>query len=104
MGLPNQPEPMQLELRGDVVLGRGGDADIDLTPYDAERLGVSRSHAMLRPTASSLFLLDLESTNGTQHNTMPLGPGSARRLEHNDGVALGQLSFVIKIVSGPTHT
>ena len=44
---------------------------------------------------------DLGSTNGTLHNGLPLGPGIARSLKHNDTVTLGRLSFTLKIIDGP---
>src|SRR6185436_11087758 len=63
--------------------------------------GVSRRHALLRPTANHLYIIDLGSTNGTLHNGLPLGPGIARSLKNSDTVTLGRLSFTIRIIDGP---
>src|SRR5574340_1129996 len=45
---------MGLDLYGDVILGRGqsrpGHIVLNLEEYNAQALGVSREHAMLRPT------------------------------------------------------
>jgi hypothetical protein len=98
-------EPLGLDILGDAVLGRGRvgnqPVDLDLDPYGGLEQGVSRRHALLRPTANHLYIIDLGSTNGTMHNGLPLGPGITRSLKHNDSVTLGRLSFNIKIVDGP---
>jgi hypothetical protein len=96
--------PLGLDIVGDVVVGRaGGDTqvDLDLEPYNASQCGVSRRHAMLRPTANGLFVLDLGSTNGTMINAMPVGPGMTRALAHDDTLSFGTLSCIVKIISSP---
>jgi hypothetical protein len=94
-----------LDLYDDVYLGRGkdGDAppDVDLTELDALKMGVSRRHALLRPTATKLFLMDMGSTNGTFLNAMPVGKGMAKQLKSGDTIALGDLAFDIEIISEP---
>ncbi|HEC23420.1 MAG TPA: FHA domain-containing protein [Chloroflexi bacterium] len=100
-------EPLGLEIVGDVVIGRrtGGTEfppDLDLSPYDAARHGVSRRHALLRPTRNNLYLIDLDSTNGTARNAITLGPGVAQALKHNDTIALGSLTFTVKIIEKPS--
>lgn len=51
------------------MLGRGSEAsqtpDLDLDPYGALEKGISQRHALLRPTGHNLYLLDLNSANGT---------------------------------------
>jgi FHA domain-containing protein len=93
--------PIGFDIQGDVVLGRGADADIDFDPYGAARYGVSRRHALLRPTSMHLYLIDLQSTNGTFYNSVPLGRAAARCIAHEDVITLGTLSFAIKIVDSP---
>jgi hypothetical protein len=97
-----------LEIHGDVVLGRAGAAldpnpDFDLSIYDAILHGVSRRHALLRPTEGQLFLIDLNSTNGTQVNAVAQEGGMARALRHNDTLSLGALHLTVKIMhrAGP---
>lgn len=94
-----------IELHDDVVLGRvagsNGPPDFDLSDFDAERYGVSRRHALLRPTVKQLFLIDLDSTNGTQVNAVPQDTNMARALKHNDTLSLGVLHLVIKIMQRP---
>jgi pSer/pThr/pTyr-binding forkhead associated (FHA) protein len=51
---------------------------------------------MLRPSASKLFLIDMQSTNGTRCNSVLVN--GARALSHNDTISLGNLTFEIKII------
>src|SRR5205814_9033262 len=87
-GLSREHGPLGLDILGDVVLGRGlsGDEvpDLDMKPFGAFELGVSRRHAMLRPSRNALYLIDLNSTNGTWHNALRVGSGITRALAHND--------------------
>jgi hypothetical protein len=105
VGLAPAAEPMGLEIVGDTVVGRGRvgtePSDLDLDVYGALEKGVSRRHGMFRPTTNHLYIIDLGSTNGTLHNGIPLGPGVARALKHNDTITLGRFSFTIKIIDGP---
>lgn len=89
---------LRLDIAGDTVLGRGSGSDVELTAYNAEMLGVSRRHALLRPTANHLYLIDLNSTNGTLHNATPVTSGIARPLEDNDVITLGKLIFTVKVL------
>ena len=104
-GLGPGVEPTGLDIIGDAVLGRGRvgsqPADFDFDQFGALEQGVSRRHALLRPTANHLYIIDLGSTNGTLHNGLPLGPGIARSLKNSDTVTLGRLSFTVKIIDGP---
>ena len=104
-GLPTPPITVGLDIHGDVVLGRDAESphnpDIDLSNLDAQKLGVSRRHALLRPTRNKLFLIDLESTNGSYVNAIPVGRGMAQTLKHGDTIALAGLSFSIEIVHSP---
>jgi hypothetical protein len=104
-GLTRDMGPIGLDIMGDVVMGRGSTGedlpDLDLEPYGAFEQGVSRRHAMLRPSRNSLYLIDLNSTNGTWHNALRLGSGITRALAHNDSITLGRLTFTIKVVHQP---
>ncbi|MBN1429632.1 MAG: FHA domain-containing protein [Anaerolineae bacterium] len=104
-GEPSPRLTVGLDIYADVILGRGvggpGSPDIDLTNLDALDLGVSRRHAMIRPTPKRLYLIDLSSTNGSYVNAVPVGRGMAQVLRHGDSVALSRLSFIIEIISSP---
>jgi hypothetical protein len=98
-------EALGIHLLGDVVLGLARPnctgPDLDLANYDAETKGVSRRHAVLRPSQNRLFVIDLQSTNGTLVNMMPVYPGIAKEMRHNDTISLGALSFTVKIIATP---
>jgi hypothetical protein len=96
-GLGPGISPQGLDICGDVVLGRSaGNVDLDFSPYNAVEHGVSRRHAMLRPSSSKLYLIDLNSTNGTRCNSVVVS--GARALHHLDTISLGGLTFQIKII------
>jgi hypothetical protein len=94
-----------LDIYGDTVLGRGPAAvkvhGVDLGPLGGEEACVSRRHAMLRPTSTRLYLIDLNSTNGTLHNSVPVGPGIARAVEDGDIILLGQLGLLVRVIARP---
>jgi hypothetical protein len=100
---PNH-EPIGLEIWDPVIVGRKQEnvnPQVDLTEHDAEGLGVSRRHALLRPTNASLLLTDLRSTNGTFHNLTRLDPGAPQELRDGDIISFGQLNFKIRIIDQP---
>ncbi len=92
-----------LEINDEIHLGRGKNEDdlIDLTPYDAEKLGVSRRHVALRPTSSNLFVVDLGSTNGTRRNGRSIGLNTPYSLADGDILTLGNLELTVHIVRRP---
>ena len=100
-GLGPGIQPVGFDILDDVVIGRGRQADIDLGMFGASNRGVSRRHAMLRPTALHLHLIDLGSTNGTYFNSVRLAYSATRPIGHDDVITLGALSFAIKIVDSP---
>lgn len=96
-----------LEINGDAVLGRefkGQETSelVDLNPYGAGALGVSRRHMMLRPTATNLFIVDLGSTNGTYRNGRSIGSHTPYSLVDGDVITLGKLPLLINIVKRPS--
>lgn len=92
-----------LDINDDVRLGRG-DESLDLVSlslFDAEGLGVSRSHLLLRPTDTHLYVLDTGSTNGTWRNGQSIGLNVPHSLSHGDLLRLGELELVVRIVGYP---
>jgi hypothetical protein len=96
-----------LEIHSDIILGRGATGpqavDVDLANLDAVKLGVSRRHALIRPTSRKLFLIDLDSTNGSYVNAIALNKGMAQVLRSGDTVALAGLNFEIEVVKTPAE-
>jgi hypothetical protein len=97
-------KPIGVEIGRDAVIGRErGDfkPDIDLTPYGALELGISRRHAMLRPTRDNLLLADVGSSNGTFHNRERIRLGEPKALENGDIISFGAMHLRVKIISRP---
>jgi K+-sensing histidine kinase KdpD len=98
---------MGLDVNGEVILGRGQDGANSLSLFnaaDAEQLGVSRQHAMLRPTDSKLYITDLGSTNGTWLNGRSIGVNTPYSLSDGDILRFGRLEVVVQIVRRPGLT
>ncbi|HEX6387310.1 MAG TPA: GAF domain-containing protein, partial [Anaerolineae bacterium] len=93
-----------LDINGEVILGRGNDAPdlVDLTPCNADKLGVSRRHLALRPTPTNLFVVDLGSTNGTWRNGHSIGVNTPYSLVDGDTLAIGGLQLIVHIVHRPS--
>lgn len=97
-GHPDQP--IFLEIEESVVFGRGNPATsitpyLDLTPYDAQKKGVSREHLALIKEGNTLKVADLDSTNGTYLNGIRLYPHQPRIVRSGDQLFLGQLALKI---------
>lgn len=88
---------------GGVVIGRfdpdrARSPDVDLTPYGAAELGVSRRHARLEVQDQTLRIIDLGSANGTYANGMRLIPNKPRILRDGDEVRLGRMRMYVFFV------
>lgn len=96
-----------IDLNDEVILGR--DQNIPgfaalLEAVDIEQLGVSRRHALLRPTESKLYLIDMGSTNQSWINGHSIGVNMPYSLNNGDVVRLGRLEFTLNIVKHPQRT
>jgi CheY-like chemotaxis protein len=101
------PKPLKLRVDRRLVIGRnvtGEDkqADVDLSPYQAEELGVSRQHLALYTEGERLMIEDLESGNGTVLNTTRIKPNEPQPLAHSDHLYLGRMRVDVQIVVSPT--
>jgi signal transduction histidine kinase len=94
-----------LDVNGEVILGRGeeGPGLVSLSSFDADELGVSRRHVLLRPTNAKLYVIDLDSTNGTWLNGRSIGVNTPYSLANGDILALGQLEVVVRIIKRPAN-
>ncbi|MBN1120490.1 MAG: FHA domain-containing protein [Anaerolineae bacterium] len=94
-----------LDLYGDIILGRGesqeGRIILDLEPYGAKELGISREHLMLRPSEQRLFAIEQGSTNGTTINGVSAGRGIVIELHNDDLLALGNMILILRIIKMP---
>jgi pSer/pThr/pTyr-binding forkhead associated (FHA) protein len=73
---------------------------VDLTPYDAHLMGVSRLHAIVFRTENGTFVQDQDSTNGTFLNDKKLTPNKLYEVKNGDIVRLGQLGIYVHFESG----
>jgi len=98
-------ESLPVEVRGDAVMGinkaGGAEPDIDLSRWDGYDFGVSRRHVQLRPSEKSLYVIDLNSTNGTHVNGLPIGPSWAHALSTGDILTVGMLNLRITLLAMP---
>lgn len=95
----DQP-PLMVQIRHEIVLGRVSEQTdtataINLTPYGADELGVSRRHARLLRDSQAVYLMDLRSTNGTRLNGEPLPVSVEKRLRDGDEITLGRLKMYV---------
>ncbi len=71
-----------------VVLGRSRECDFQLADPN-----ISRRHAELRQEGATFWIVDLDSTNGTELNGEPT---KRARLEHGDRITLGSTELVFE--------
>jgi hypothetical protein len=69
--------------------------DLDLTPFAADKHGVSRVHAAFQLENKELYLIDLNSKNGTFLNEDPLPANQPHAIHDGDTIRLGQLMMYI---------
>ena len=104
-GKNNQHATAGLDIHADTMIGRGSgeeeSPDIDVNDLGGLEHGVSRNHALFRPTRNSLYLIDLNSTNGTYVNGIPLNHGAAAAIHNGDRIAFAGLTCQVEIISSP---
>ncbi len=95
----SEREPIRIPHQGRIILGRNITSDdgftVDLKPYRAHLLGVSRQHAALTITDDECLLEDLNSMNGTWLNETKLNPNEPVRVQDGDLIRLGLLLMFI---------
>ncbi len=89
-------EAIRVCLSQAVLLGRadkenGIEVNVDLSPFGAAGLGVSRHHATLELVRKTVMLMDLGSTNGTFLNDQRVLPQPRRVVRDNDEIRLGKM-------------
>ena len=89
-----------------VVVGRADDAGptdlgLDLTPYGAAQSGVSRQHAAFSYLDGTVYIEDLNTTNGTRINGFQLVPEHTYRLRDGDELEFGRARVTVRFVKLP---
>lgn len=93
-----------IPLREVMVVGRGGDdkqppVAVDFNQFGGYPAGVSRRHAVITYENGSLYIEDLESTNGTRINGFQLQATRRYRLKDGDEVEFARLATQIQFIS-----
>jgi hypothetical protein len=93
-------ELLSLVGRDNYTLGRSieGQAvipDVDLNKYEAYDAGISRMHAELRIAEDGVYVVDLESSNGTIVNGKRISAQEPEPIHHGDIMQLGRLRIQI---------
>lgn len=81
-----------------IVIGRSssnGSVEVDLSPYNAVDLGISRRHVQFDAIGDRLMIKDLESVNGSSLNGKPLTPNHYYPVTHGDELKIGRLKMRI---------
>lgn len=86
--------------RDNFTLGRSieGQAiipDVDLAKFDAYGHGISRMHAELRIEKDGVFVIDLDSANGTIVNGKRIKGQEGSPIHHGDVIQMGRLRLQI---------
>lgn len=77
---------------------KGNEPDLDLTPYGAVENGVSRLHATITFEDETLYIEDMNSTNGTRINGFQLSPNRRYRLRDGDELEFGRVRATLRLV------
>jgi pSer/pThr/pTyr-binding forkhead associated (FHA) protein len=93
-------ELLSLVGRDNYTLGRSiaGQAvvpDVDLDKYEAYDAGISRMHAELRIAEDGVYVVDLDSSNGTIVNGKRITAQEPEPINHGDILQLGRLRLQV---------
>jgi pSer/pThr/pTyr-binding forkhead associated (FHA) protein len=91
--------------RSYIMLGRKDEGnsqqiDIDFAQLGGRENGVSRCHAIIRVTNSSVLIKDFNSRNGTFLNGYELHPMREYMLKDGDEIVLGRIRAGLKFIYG----
>lgn len=89
-------QPLLTHIHPRITIGRFSPGEtpptVDLGPYSASTLGVSRQHAVIATSEKGYTLQDLNSTNGTWVNERKLAPNETVPINNGDMLRFGQLA------------
>ncbi len=94
------PEHVPLSEGQSVIVGRadlstGYKPAVDLSPYDAQKRGVSREHVRLHRQDQHVFVTDLGSANSTILAGKRLTPNEPTMVHNGDEMLLGGLAIKV---------
>lgn len=94
-------QPIAIQKERSFILGRVSseikmdEPLVDLTPFSALELGISRVHAMIRKSKDGYQIMDLESSNGTWLENQRLIPRQLYPIESGDRIRVGRLNILV---------
>jgi pSer/pThr/pTyr-binding forkhead associated (FHA) protein len=96
------------DLGGAMVIGRAQPEtntypDIDLGPFNAEELGVSRQHLTINLDGNRVVIVDNQSSNGTKLNGERLRPNEAYPVRHGDELTMGTMALKVELLTNPVN-
>jgi hypothetical protein len=77
--------------------------DIDLGPYNADDLGVSREHMILKLDGDRIVAVDNGSSNGTFLNNDRMKAHEDYPIRDGDEIQLGLMKLKIELLMNPYH-
>jgi len=103
---PGMPAPVRYNFDKQLIIGRSSSTDdfvpdVDLNAFDAASKGVSRQHLQIFCERDHLYLVDLDSPNGSYLNGERMAPNHSYVLVNGDEVQLGYLPVHFHIVMSP---
>ncbi len=92
------------DLKTPILMGRGVKSDprtigLDLTPFQADQLGVSRQHAKILHKEGRIYVSDQGSMNGTYLNDAKLEPNIDYEVKQRDKLLLGRFLVEIELLT-----
>lgn len=108
ISVPRMSVPIKMQIDKEIIIGRSVQGqpevpDIDLAPYGAEDMGVSRQHISIYNQDDQLFVSDLGSQNGTKMDGERLAPHERYPLRHGAKLELAKLPLKIALIVSPTY-
>jgi hypothetical protein len=97
---PSYSDPFRIEVDDYITLGRADPETktyptLDLNPYFAAQLGVSRFHAEIRLISGRFHIKDMGSRNGTRLNGVKINPFTLVPFNKGDEIRLGHFAMII---------
>lgn len=99
--LPTGTRSIKFPQNSRILVGRADDEEtandlmLELSQYGGESNGVSRRHASIHDQDGMVYVTDLDSTNGTRINGLPLITNQPYRLREGDEIQFGNLTLII---------
>jgi len=105
----DSPTPVRLTIDKELTIGRAHPTQtafigLDLSPFRGAELGVSHLHALIRREGDRLFVVDLNSLNGTYLNHLRLEPERPYPLTNGDRLHIGQVQITLNLTVETVQT